>query len=209
MEAVTIAALILAAGGGSRFHYDEGAGPVHKLLAPFQGKPVVRWVLDAVVDAGFTHIYVVTGAVDLRAVLDDVRVGLVSAGPSHPAPPTVIEVSADDWADGQARTLQAGVRQARLDGMRAVVVGLGDQPMVPAAAWRSVAAASGPVAMAEFDGELRPPVKLEREVWDLLPVDGDEGARNLILARPDLLSRIPCRGNPTDIDTAEDLARWS
>ncbi|MDA3039081.1 MAG: NTP transferase domain-containing protein [Actinomycetota bacterium] len=206
---MTIAALILAAGEGSRFVYDHGEGTIHKLLAPLRGKPVVRWVLDAVIDAGFTRIYVVTGAADLTSVLDDVRSGLVSAGPSHPAPAVVIEVPAPDWVDGQARTLQAGVRRARLDGMRAVVVGLGDQPMVPAAAWRSVAAASGPVAMAEFDGSLRPPVKLEREVWDLLPTEGDEGARTLILARPDLLSRIPCRGNPADIDTAEDLARWS
>jgi molybdenum cofactor cytidylyltransferase len=206
---VTIAALILAAGGGTRFHYDDGDGPVHKLLAPLRGKPVVRWVLDAVVDAGFTHIYVITGAVDLGGVLDDVRAGLVSAGPNQPAPATLIEVRAEDWADGQSRTLQAGVRQARIDDMRAVVVGLGDQPMVPPAAWRSVAAASGPIAMAEFDGALRPPVKLEREVWDLLPSEGDEGARNLIKTRPDLLSRIPCRGIPTDIDTAEDLARWS
>lgn len=190
---MTIAALILAAGGGTRFHAGDVNGPLHKLLAPLQGRAVVRWVIDAVVEAGFQRIYLVTGAVDLAAVV----------------PPQVTVVPCADWAEGQSRTLQAGIAQARADGLRAVVVGLGDQPMVPAAAWRSVASAAGEIAIADFDGDLRPPVKLERGVWDLLPTEGDEGARSLIRTRPDLVSRIPCRGNPTDIDTAEDLARWS
>jgi molybdenum cofactor cytidylyltransferase len=185
---VSVAAVILAAGGGSRF-----TGSTHKLLAPLRGRPVIAWVLDAVQDAGFERIYVVTGAVDLSSVL----------------PPTVIEVPSPEWARGQAHTLQAAVARAVADGLRAIVVGLGDQPMVPAAAWRSVAASVGEIAIASFDGALRPPVKLEHTVWPLLPTDGDQGARDLVRTRPDLVSEIPCRGNPTDIDTEEDLAQWS
>ncbi len=183
-----VAAVILAAGGGTRF-----AGPTHKLLAPLQGKPVIEWVFDAVEEAAFHRVYVVTGSVDLGLHL----------------PPSFIEVHAEDWADGQSRTLQAAVTQAGADDQEAIVVGLGDQPMVPASAWRSVGAASGQVVAATFGGERRPPVKLHRSIWDLLPTEGDAGARNLLRDRPDLVSEIPCTGNPTDIDTIEDLQRWN
>ncbi len=89
------------------------------------------------------------------------------------------------------------------------MVGLGDQPLVPAEAWRHVAAAPGEIVTATFDGQRRPPVKLARTVWAELPVDGDVGARALMQRRPELVSEIPCTGNPVDIDTLEDLQRWS
>lgn len=183
-----VAAIILAAGAGSRF-----SGPTHKLRAPLRGRPVVSWVVEAVAAAGFERVYVVTGAVDLSDLIPD----------------GWIEVPAADWADGQSRTLQAGVARAKADGMAAVVVGLGDQPMVPAAAWRSVGASAGPIVAASFDGRLRPPVKLDASVWGLLPTEGDEGARGLLHTRPDLVSAIPCSGDPYDIDTVEDLLRWN
>jgi CTP:molybdopterin cytidylyltransferase MocA len=89
------------------------------------------------------------------------------------------------------------------------VVGLGDQPLVPASAWRSVGAAAGAIVVASFDGQRQPPVKLDRTVWPDLPVGGDFGARHLLTRRPELVSEIPCRGNPVDIDTVEDLRSWS
>ena len=188
LPARTVAGVVLAAGAGSRFQ-----GETHKLLAALKGRPVVSWVFDAVAKAGFDHVYVITGAVDLTSLLPD---GFTA-------------VQADDWAEGQAHTLQAARRQAEADGVEAMVVGLGDQPMVPTSAWRSVGASAGVIVTASFGGHRRPPVKFHRSAWPLLPTSGDEGARALLRSRPDLVSEIPCSGSPFDIDTTEDLARWN
>ena len=54
------AAIILAAGKGERY-----SGQTHKLLADFRGKPVLQWVIDNVIEADFTDIYLVSGAINL------------------------------------------------------------------------------------------------------------------------------------------------
>ena len=184
---MTTAALVLAAGEGSRF-----AGRGHKLTAVFRGRPLWTWSVEAALGAGFDAIYVVTGAVDLA--LD---------GP-------VVVVHNPSWAEGQATSLAAGVDAVQGAGHAAVVVGLADQPLVGPDAWRAVAVATtSPIAVATFEGERRPPVRLAAEVWPLLPRTGDEGARVLLRGRPDLVTEVPCTGHPVDIDTLEDLERWS
>jgi molybdenum cofactor cytidylyltransferase len=184
---VTTAAVVLAAGGGSRF-----SGETHKLLAPLGDSTVFEHSVKAALDAGLDATFVVTGAVELP----DVRGATVVRNPR--------------WAEGQATSLLAAIEAAGSAGHDAVVVGLGDQPFVPAEAWGAVAAAtSTPIATATFDGARRPPVRLASDVWSLLPTRGDEGARALMRERPDLVSEVPCPGTPADIDTVEDLHRWS
>jgi len=180
---MSTAAVVLAAGGGSRF-----GGDGHKLLAPFRGRPMVAWVLEA---AGvLDELIVVTGAADL------------------PLPANAREVRNDRWAEGQATSLAAGIAAA--EGHEAVVVGLGDQPLIPAEAWRRVAAAKAtPITVATYGGQRRNPVRLAAEVWPLLPAEGDEGARSLLRSRPDLVTEVACPGEPADVDTQEDLATWS
>jgi len=184
---LTVAAVVLAAGEGSRFH-----GDTHKLLAPFRGRPLARWAIEAALDASLAETFVVVGAVHLEV------------------PDRVLVVRNPRWFEGQASSLLTGVDAARAAGHDAVVVGLGDQPLVPAEAWAAVAACTErPVATAVFDGRRRPPVRLAEEVWSLLPTSGDEGARVVMRERPDLVAEVPCVGEPIDIDTQEDLDRWS
>lgn len=183
-----VAGVLLAAGGGSRF--DGG----HKLLAPLGGQPLVAWALHAVAAAGLDALVVVTGAVALDDVVAEVR-GTRATVVHNPR-----------WRDGQARSLQAGIAWCEAQGMGAAVVGLGDQPLVGEAAWRAVAAAThAPVVTATFAGRRRPPVRLARAVWPLLPRQGDDGARVLMRHRPDLVGEVACPGNPLDVDTPADL----
>ncbi len=185
------AAVILAAGAGSRFNPGEDAG--HKLLAGLHGRPVVWWSVVAALEADIGPVWVVTGAADLAGAL----------------PSGVVSIANEQWRSGQASSLRTAVSKARQAGLEAVVVGLGDQPLIGAEAWRSVAASSSPIAVAIYNGRRRNPVRLSSTVWELLPAAGDEGARGLIKNRPDLVEEVPCVGEPADIDTREDLTRWS
>jgi CTP:molybdopterin cytidylyltransferase MocA len=184
---LTVAAVVLAAGEGSRFD-----GPTHKLLVPFRGRPLVEWSVQAALDASLDATFVVVGAVDIAA------------------PAGAVVVRNPRWSDGQATSLCAGIRAAKAQRHDAVVIGLGDQPLVPVDAWRAVAESEErPIATAVFDGRRRPPVRLAADVWSLLPTSGDEGARVLMRQRPDLVTEVPCAGDPIDIDTQEDLDRWT
>lgn len=189
-ESGTVAAVVLAAGGGTRW---DGEG--HKLLARAAGRPLAEYALTAAAEAGLDELVVVTGPVDL------VGAGIVPEGA------TVLHN--DRWLDGQSGSLRLAVEHARARGHEALVVGLADTPGVPPEAWRAVAATPSPLAVATFEGRRRPPTKIGRQLWDDLPVSGDEGARSLLSGRPDLLMEVACSGDPTDVDILEDLRRWN
>jgi CTP:molybdopterin cytidylyltransferase MocA len=145
------------------------------------------------VASGLAPVWVVAGAVDLSGHL----------------PEGVEVLSNPAWAEGQASSLQVAVQAAKASGLDALVVGLGDQPLISPEAWAAVGAADGPIAVATYEGQRRNPVCLSAAVWDLLPMDGDQGARVVINRRPDLVQEVPCQGDPADIDTREDLMTWS
>jgi CTP:molybdopterin cytidylyltransferase MocA len=182
---------VLAAGGGTRFA--AGVDAAHKLLVPWRGRPLVWAAAANAAAAGLARTWVVAGAVDLNDAL----------------PPGVDVLINTRWQEGQATSLQVAIGAARAADLDAVVVGLGDQPLVPPEAWAAVAASDAPIAVATYDGDRRNPVRLAASVWHLLPVSGDYGARALISERPELVREVPCQGDPADIDTREDLLRWN
>ncbi|MDQ1386340.1 MAG: hypothetical protein QOG65_3719 [Actinomycetota bacterium] len=118
---------------------------------------------------------------------------------------------------GIASSLQCALRH--LEGTPdapAVVVGLADQPLVGAEAYRRVAASYGDgarLAFATYEGRRANPVLIARGYWpEALTLTGDEGARVLFRHHPAVA--VPCddAGAATDVDTPQDLAdlesRW-
>jgi CTP:molybdopterin cytidylyltransferase MocA len=190
LDSVTTTAVLLAAGGGKRF-----SGTTHKLLAALDGVPVYRRSLDELLAAGFDHVVVVTGAVDLG--IDDADV-------------TTLVNSA--WRHGQAGSLQLALVAAAEHDSEYVVVGLADQPFIPASAWQAIATAESdaPIVVATYDGTRGPnPVRLHRSIWQDLPTEGDEGARPLMRLHPEWIDEVACEGSAADIDTLEDLGSWT
>jgi len=181
------AAVLLAAGEGKRH-----TGAQHKLLRPLEGRPLVSWAVESVCQANFDEVYVVVGAVPLESLLPD----------------TVTIVENHQWQQGQGTSLLASVRVAEHDGYGAVVVGLADMPFVTPQTWQAVAAEPGSIVTATYGSKRRPPVKLEAEVWPLLPLfETDEGARNLMRRRPELVREVACADRPDDFDTEADFRR--
>ena len=189
MPSDSTVAILLAAGGGTRF-----GGGTHKLLADLGGRSLVRHALDEVIAAAIGQVVVVTGAVALDL------------------PDGVIEAHHPDWALGQAGSLHCGLAVAAELGATAAVVGLGDQPGVTSEAWRRVATAppAWRIVVASYDGRRGPnPVRLHRSLWAQVPATGDEGARTLMRQQPALVHEVACPGSALDIDTLEDLQRWT
>ena len=189
---MTVLGAVLAAGAGERFRASGGQAP--KQLAIVEGEALVARAVRVALAAGLDEVVVVAGAVDLTAA--ELPVPLLD----NPR-----------WADGIATSVQAAIAHACAAGHDAVVIGLADQPGVTAAAWRAVADAPSepPIAVATYGGRRGNPVRLMQPVWDELPADGDEGARALARRRPELVQAVPCDGQSDDIDTVEDLDRWS
>jgi len=195
------AAVVLAAGSGSRF----GGG---KLLVPIDGQPILQHVLDRVAAAGLTSVVVVLGddASAVEAAIDwrgERRV-------RNPNP-----------GRGLSSSVQVGV--AALDpSVETALIVLGDQPMLPARAIRALLDADvdprRPVVVPVYgeDGG-RNPVRLDRGAFPLVDqVTGDRGLGPVLAGHPELVREIPIRvegGNP-DVDTPADLValletRWS
>lgn len=181
--------VVLAAGEGSRFH-----GPGHKLDALLDGQTIAEISISNAIAARVGPILVVTGSTALS--LSDSTTAVIRT------------VHNPEWADGQSSSLRCAVAEASVLDVDAIVVGLADQPFVPADAWRLVATSTSPIAVATYSGRRRNPVRLHRSVWEELPTSGDKGGRDLIRMRPELVEEIPCPGSPADIDTLEDLQLW-
>lgn len=184
--------VLLAAGAGERF-----SGPVHKLLAPIRGVPVLTLSVRAMVEAAGQDCAVVLGA-DTSAELLEALEGCTT-------------VTNPQWRTGQRSSVLCAVGHARANGAEQVVIGLGDQPFVGADSWRAVAAADAPIAVATYGGRRGNPVKLRSDVWELLESTGgdpDAGARTLMHMHPELVVEVACQGSSDDIDTREDLTKW-
>jgi nicotine blue oxidoreductase len=188
-----VSAVLLAAGSGSRF----GGG---KLLAPYRGRPLIEGALSNLADAPVDETVVVVGddAEKLRDVCEPYGVRVVE----NP-----------EWGRGQSTSVRAGLRACDPDS-RAAVILLADQPLVGAGAVKRLVEAfeeGAKVAVATYSGKPRNPVLFSREVWPLLMAElsGDEGARPFLRRHQELVTYVPCdgAGDPTDVDTKEDLMR--
>ncbi|MBW3652824.1 MAG: nucleotidyltransferase family protein [Actinobacteria bacterium] len=186
-----IAAVVLAAGSGSRF------GASAKQLAELDGIPLLEHALRAVEAVpAIERIVVVLGA---RA--EQIRAG-VEFGQAEP-------VVCDDWADGQAASLRCGI--AAVADADAAVLTLGDMPRITPqviARFADLAAQYGPQARARavYDGTPGHPVVLGREYFArVMALEGDVGAREVLKAIGAYPIECAHLCSAADVDTPEAL----
>lgn len=196
-----LAAVVLAAGAGSRF----GGG---KVRAPLDGRPLVAHVLAAARRAGVGRVVVVLGrdAVLVRAALaaDDAGALAGILVVINPAPER-----------GIASSLRVGLAAATATPPPAgVVVLLGDQPRVRpeviaalAAAVEGAPADALAVAPAYAEDGAPNPVVVLPAGWPVAgALTGDRGLGPLLATAPDRVIRVPAPDANPDVDTPADLA---
>lgn len=184
-----LGAILLAAGGSTRLG-------TSKQLLDIEGQPLVVRQSGLLVNAGFGHVVVVTGA-DRQQVED-----LLADQP-------VTCVHNADWEEGMGRSLACGVK-AMPERIRAALVLLCDQWKIGAAelsmltgAWQGNPQAA---IVSEFEDAAGPPAILPRAMFERLTrLQGDAGARKLLKRWKGEVVSVPVPEAAVDLDLPSDL----
>ncbi len=188
-----VAALILAAGSGSRMGGDN------KLLRPVGGVPMARRVVNAALASRCNSVHVVTGASadEIQTCLTGLQVSFVH-NPDH--------------ASGMASSLRAGLA-ALTPEVDAVVVMLADMPRIHGGHIDRLLAAFDPrqpkIIVPMKAGRRGNPILWPREFFaEMQQVQGDVGARELLQRHAAQIHGIEFDDDAifADVDTPEALA---
>jgi molybdenum cofactor cytidylyltransferase len=192
-EGRRVGAIVLAAGRSTRM------GGSNKLMAEVGGRPLVRIAAEEALASRARPVIVVTGhqRERMEAALADLDVKYVH----NP-----------DFAQGLSTSLKTGLAALPPE-LNGVIVCLGDMPQVRAAMMDQLIAAFDPqrgalVVVPTIDGERGNPVVWSRRFFpDLMALEGDVGARNLIARYPEAVVEVPLNDKAAliDIDTPEAL----
>jgi molybdenum cofactor cytidylyltransferase len=191
---MTVGAIVLAAGAGSRF-----GG--RKLLATLHDRPILGHVVDAARAAGLAPIIVVvppTGELDELAVTLGAVRRVVNPNPD----------------EGLSSSVRLGLRALELDdAVDSVVILPGDQPLVRPDVIRALVAAaaerpSTPFVVPRYAADGAPnPILARRSKWRLADeLAGDRGFGPLLASHPELVHEVAVEGSNPDVDTSADLA---
>lgn len=187
-------AVLLAAGRSSRM-----GGP-NKLLALFEGKPLVRRVAERVLESSVAGLVAVTG--HQRERIEAALAGL-----------NLTLVHNPDFAEGLSTSLKAGVAALPAGASGALIV-LGDMPETSPADFDRLAdafrkAEGRAVVRATCNGKRGNPVILPRSLFEAVArLEGDTGARHLVESEGlDVIDVEIGQGASLDVDTPDALER--
>jgi molybdenum cofactor cytidylyltransferase len=190
----SIAAVILAAGRSTRM-----GGP-NKLLAEIGGRPLIRIAAEEALASRAGPVIVVTG--HQREKVEAALQGL-----------DVKRVHNPNFADGLSTSVKTGLA-AVPEAADGAIVCLGDMPQVRAQLIDKLIGAFDPergalVVIPTIDGKRGNPVVWSRRFFpELMALEGDVGARNMIARYAEAVAEVPLTDTAAliDVDTPEALA---
>jgi molybdenum cofactor cytidylyltransferase len=188
---VSIAAIVLAAGGSRRLGFP-------KQLLTFRGSPLVARAAANAIGIGARPVIVVVGA-DADLTL-----------PVLTALEGVTAVVNEAWRSGVASSLTAGIA-ALLEhsDFEGFLVMLADQPKVGVAALQRLVSAFDDkhrMIASSYAGTIGVPAIFGKELADeMLQLTGDSGAKQFLLDRADRVTLVEMPEAELDIDTINDI----
>ena len=186
---MTLVAIVLAAGQGSRFGSQ-------KLLVPIGDKPLVRLTVENALAAALAEVVVVVGC-DAEQVRGSLT-GLDVRFAENP-----------HYADGMSTSVRAGI-DALLPATSGALIVLGDQPGVtPAIVGRlseALRISRKPIVVPVYAGQRGNPVLFRSDIFpELDTIRGDQGARDLVLSDLRRVEFVDFPFEPPgDVDTRKD-----
>lgn len=188
-----VAGILLAAGSSSRL------GDHIKQLLDWQGRTLIEVAVDTALAAGLEPVIVVVGA-----HADRVRAKIADRN--------VIIVENEDWPRGQSTSVRAGLTTLPAEVEAAVFMPI-DQPNLTPAIIRELIdvhlSTHKPIVVASVKGQRTTPTLFQRALFaDMLNIEGDRGARQIIDANPSRVAQVEVDARcVVDIDTLEEYNR--
>lgn len=191
--------LIMAAGGSRRF------GSC-KLLADFRGVPLLSYALNTAMEIARSYPELISSVNAVLGGYADEIDNFVKGRRDR-----VGVFRCPDWEMGLGHSLAFGV--AQLPAENAVLIMLADQPLIETAdidgLVRHMGQNPGKMICAGFFSTLGVPAVFPAEMKKALTqLQGDKGAKSVLIGAADRLVAIPIPGAALDIDSPDDLSRY-
>lgn len=184
------AAVILAAGASRRLGQP-------KQLIQLGGESLLRRTSRLAVEAGCTPVFIVLGFAAER-MLPELE------------GPQVQLLTNPQWQEGMGSSLRCGVAAAQASGAQGVLLLVCDQPRLSVEHLRTLLVRHGKgttlITASEYAGRIGVPAVFSAELFpELLEIQGDQGARQVIERHADAVQVIDWPEGALDIDSPEQL----
>jgi molybdenum cofactor cytidylyltransferase len=188
----SISIIILAAGESARMR-------LPKQLLPFKRTSLLQHAVNQAVASKADAIYLILGSTEerIRKSLRQSRAQVLTN---------------ENWRDGISSSIHAGIR-ALPDSADGAIISVCDQPFLSSRVFDNLidtfASSDKLIIASEYNGAVGSPVLFSREYFEeLRSLQGDRGARRIVLLHEEDVERIPFPDGSIDIDTPSDYQEF-